>query len=105
MVPVRDRMALATAPREGPSSMDHRECLRPTGPRKLRCSILAALRKPNPPNDKGSEAESVVSSLLKKLAQGFPDPLIMRPGELSNCIWFNHSEEVIGLGKRAMQQQ
>ena len=38
---------------------------------------------------------------VKKLA----DPLIMRPGELSNCIWFNHSEEIVGLGRGAMQQQ
>ena len=79
MVPARDRMALAAAPREEPlrntlqlpnkvvcdlavSGMDHRECVRPTGPESETLD-LAVLRKPNPPNDNGSEPESEVSSL------------------------------------------
>ena len=79
MVPVRDRMALAAAPSEGPSGTPSNSptkwfaisrCLAwiigsasAQLAQKAETLVLAALRKPNPPNDNGSEAESVVSSL------------------------------------------
>ena len=78
MVPARDLMALAAAPREGfgtPSNSPTKwfaisRCLAwiigsasAQLAQKAETLVLTALHKPNPPNDKGSEAESVVSFL------------------------------------------
>ena len=118
MVPARnfsrscaERKALRNPPQQSGlrfRGVWHGSSGRPTS-QKAETLVRAVLGKPNPPNDNGNEAESGLLPLdcvdVKKIVKALPDPLIMRPGELSNCIWFNHSEELVGLGRSAMQQQ